>query len=135
MTQPITFTINNEEIKLIFNVASLNAMSKVLFGNQSKAFEISELLSEINKLNEENFWSAAKVIIYSGVVGFYLESEEIRPKYSFKQVGELVGKMTEPELVDYTLKVWEAFLDDLGVNLEKLVELDSEEDSTAVKKK
>lgn len=136
MTSPITFTINDEEIQLIFNAASLNAMSKVMFGSQSKAFEISDLLAEINRINEDNFWFACKIIIYSGIVGHQLESDQAKSKYSFKQVGELVGKMTEPELIEYTLKVWEAFIDDLGVNLEKLNQMESEEQSsTDVKKK
>ena len=127
MTNKITFTINGEEIHMKFNIASLNAMSKTLFGDQTKAFDMGAILDEINKVNSENFWFACKVIIYSGVVGYYLESNESRPKYSFADVGKLVGEMTESELIEYTGKVWEAFLNDLGINLEKLKETESDE--------
>ena len=129
MTSPsqITFTINDQEIPMIFNIASLNAMSTVLFGNQSKAFDLSALLDEVNRINSENFMFACKVIIYSGIVGYSLESDSPKPLYSFKEVGKLVGNMTEPELIEYTGKVWEAFLNDLGVNLAKLQELEEEQ--------
>lgn len=129
MTNPnkITFNINDEEINLSFNIASLNAMSKVLFGNQTKAFDLVSLLNEVNKINEENFMFACKVIIYSGIVGYSLESDSPKPLYSFSEVGKLVGNMTEPELIEYTGKVWEAFLNDLGVNLEAIKELEGEE--------
>ena len=123
----ITFTINDQEIPLIFNIASLNAMSTVLFGNQSKAFDLSALLDEVNRINSENFMFACKVIIYSGIVGYSLESDSPKPLYSFSEVGKLVGNMTEPELIEYTGKVWEAFLNDLGVNLAKLQELEEEQ--------
>ena len=127
MTQPITFTINEQEIPMRFNIASLNAMSTVLFGNQTKAFDMEALLSEINRINSENFMFACKVIIYSGVVGYSLESDSPKPMYSFKEVGALVGNMTEPELIEYTGKVWEAFLSDLGMNLEAIKGLESDE--------
>lgn len=129
MTSPnlITFTINDREIPMIFNNSSLNAMSTVLFGNQSKAFDLSALLDEVNRINSENFMFACKVIIYSGIVGYSLESDSPKPLYSFKEVGKLVGSMTEPELIEYTGKVWEAFLNDLGVNLAKLQELEEQE--------
>lgn len=123
----ITFTINDQEIPMIFNNSSLNAMSTVLFGNQSKAFDLSALLEEINKINAENFMFACKVIIYSGVVGYSLESDSPKPIYSFAEVGKLVGNMTEPELIEYTGKIWDKFLNDLGVNLEKLQELEGEQ--------
>jgi hypothetical protein len=123
----ITFTINDQEIPMIFNNSSLNAMSTVLFGNQSKAFDLSALLEEINRINAENFMFACKVIIYSGVVGYSLESDSPKPMYSFSEVGKLVGNMTEPELIEYTGKIWDKFLNDLGVNLEKLQELESEQ--------
>jgi hypothetical protein len=129
MTSPnlITFTINDQEIPMIFNNSSLNAMSTVLFGNQSKAFDLSALLEEINKINAENFMFACKTIIYSGVVGYSLESDSPKPMYSFAEVGKLVGNMTEPELIEYTGKIWDKFLNDLGVNLEKLQELEGEQ--------
>lgn len=129
MTNPskISFTINDQEINLSFNIASLNAMSTVLFGNQTKAFDLTALLDEVNKINAENFMFACKTIIYSGVVGYSLETDSPRPKYSFAEVGKLVGQMTEPELIEYTGKVWEAFLNDLGVNLEQVKELEGQE--------
>lgn len=123
----ITFTVNDQEIPMIFNNASLNAMSTVLFGNQSKAYDLSALLEEVNKINSDNFIFACKVIIYSGVVGYSLETDSPNPIYSFAEVGKLVGNMTEPELIEYTGKVWEAFLNDLGVNLAKLQELEEQE--------
>lgn len=126
-TNLITFTINDQEIPMIFNNSSLNAMSTVLFGNQSKAFDLSVLLEEINRINAENFMFACKVIIYSGVVGYSLESDSPKPMYSFAEVGKLVGNMTEPELIEYTGKIWDKFLNDLGVNLEKLQELEGEQ--------
>lgn len=129
----ITFLIGNEEVNLIFNNSSLNAMSKALFGNQTKAFDLASVLAEINRVNEDNFMFACKVIIYGGIVGYYLESDEPKPKYTFKEVGKLVGQMTEPELIEYTGKVWEAFLEDLGVNLEAIQA--SESDTDQVKKK
>ena len=129
----ITFTIGEEEITLIFNIASLNAMSKVLFGNQAKSFDMAAILAEINKVNEDNFWFACKAIIYSGVVGYYLESGESRPKYTFAEIGKLVGSMSESELIEYTTKVWEAFLNDLGINLEAIKE--QEESEQGEKKK
>lgn len=122
----ITFTVNDQEIPMIFNNASLNAMSTVLFGNQSKAYDLSALLEEVNKINSENFIFACKVIIYSGVVGYSLETDSPKPIYSFAEVGKLVGNMTEPELIEYTGKVWDKFINDLGVNLEKLKEVDSD---------
>lgn len=127
MPGQVTFNIGEEEIILKFNISSLNAMSKVLFGDQSKAFDFGAIMDEISRINEENYWFAAKVIIYSGVVGHSLSSNSPRPKYTFEQVGELVGKMTEEELNNYTIKVWESFLDELGVNLEKLEDLEEEE--------
>lgn len=129
----ITFTINDKEINLVFNMASLNAMSQQLFGNQSKAYDFSALMDEINKINSENFIFACKVIIYSGVVGYSLETDSPRPLYSFADIGKLVGNMTEQELITYTTKVWECFLNDLGINLEKLVELEGQD--TGEKKK
>lgn len=129
----ITFTIGEEEVHMIFNNSSLNAMSKALFGNQRKAFDLAAVLAEINRVNEENFMFACKVIIYGGIVGYYLESDQPKPKYSFAEVGKLIGQMTEPELMEYTGKVWEAFLDDLGVNLEAIQA--SESDGDPVKKK
>ncbi len=133
MPEPITFNIQEEEIQLRFNISSLNSMAKVLFGDQSKSFDFGAIMEEISQINEENYWFAAKVIIYSGVVGHSLESNSPRPKYTFEQVGGLVGKMTEEELSDYTIKVWESFLDSLGVNLEKLDEVEGQEEG--VKKK
>lgn len=127
MTNQITFTVNGEEINMVFNNSSLNAMSKVLFGNQSKAFDLSALLNEINRVNEENFMFACKVIIYGGIVGYYLESDDPKPKFSFKEVGSIVAQMTEPELIEYTGKIWDKFLDDLGINLESIKEVESEE--------
>lgn len=130
MTNPnkITFTINDQEILMIFNNSSLNAMSTILFGNQSKAFDLSSLLDEVNKINSENFIFACKVIIYSGIVGYSLESDSPKPIYSFSEVGKLVGNMTEAELIEYTTKIWEKFIDDLGVNLEKLKEIEEQEE-------
>lgn len=127
----ITFQIGDEEIRMVFNNSSLNAMSKALFGSQSKAFDLATLLNEINRVNEENFMFACKVIVYGGIVGYYLESDLPSPKYSFGEVGKLIGQMTEPELIEYTGKVWEAFLNDLGMNLEAIKEVES----TDVKKK
>lgn len=123
----ITFTIDGQEIILIFNNSSLNALSTVLFGNQTKAFDLVSLLNEVNRLNSENFLFACKAIIFSGIVGYYLESDQPKPAYTFKEVGKLVGQMTEPELIEYTGKVWERFIDDLGMNLEQLKELEGEE--------
>lgn len=126
-TSQITFTIDGQEINLIFNNSSLNALSTVLFGNQTKGFDFVTLLNEINRINAENFLFACKAIIYSGIVGYYLESDEPKPAYTFKEVGKLVGQMTEPELIEYTGKVWDRFIDDLGMNLEQLKELEAEE--------
>lgn len=131
-TSTITFQINGQDINLVFNIASLNSMSTVLFGNQTKAFDLTALLDEINRINSENFMFACKVIIYSGIVGYYLESDEAKPMLSFKEVGKIVGQMTEPELIEYTGKVWESFLNDLGMNLEAIKEVES---NTDVKKK
>lgn len=129
----ITFTIGEETIHMVFNNSSRNALSQALFGDQSKANDIQALLEKLNEVNAENYWFAAKVVIYSGVVGYYMESDQPRPKYTFKEIGEVIGKMTEAELMEYTLKVWEKFWDDYGVNLKQLVE--SESDPTEVKKK
>lgn len=70
---------------------------------------------------------ACKVIIYSGIVGYSLESDSPKPLHSFKEVGSLVGQMTEPELIEYTGKVWESFLDQLGMNIEAIKGIESEE--------
>lgn len=122
----ITFEVQGEEIDLRFNISSLNTMSKLLFGDQTKSNDFGAIMDEIAKISEDNFWFAAKIIIYSGVVGYSLESNSVRPKYTFEQVGEIVGKMTVEELNDYSIKVWEAFLDALGVNMEKIAELEGE---------
>lgn len=98
-----------------------------------KENDIAEIFSEINNIVTDNYWFAAKIIIYSGVVGYYLESSRPRPKYTFKQVGELIGKMTQEELMDYTVKVWATFLDQIGINLAALKEVES--DTEQLKKK
>lgn len=126
-TSQITFSIDGQEIVLIFNNSSLNALSTVLFGNQTKVFDFVSLLNEINKINAENFLFACKAIIYSGIVGYYLESDQPKPAYTFKEVGKLVGQMTESELIEYTGKVWERFIDDLGMNLEQLKQVEEQE--------
>lgn len=123
----ITFSIDGQDIVLIFNNSSLNALSAILFGNQTKAFDFVALLNEINKLNAENFLFACKAIIYSGIVGYYLESDQPKPAYTFKEVGKLVGQMTESELIEYTGKVWDSFIDELGMNLEQLKQLEEQE--------
>lgn len=128
-TNKITFSIQGEEIHMVFNVASLNAMAKVLFGNQAKSFDISAILAEINRINEDNFWFACKTIIYGGIAGYYLESGESKVKYSYEEVGKLIGKMSEEDLAEYTGKVWESFLDQLGVNLEAIKEQEASEEA------
>lgn len=120
----ITFTVNDQEIPMIFNIASLNAMSSLLFGNQSKSYDLTAVLEEINKINSENFLFACKVIIYSGIVGYSLESDSPKPLYTFSEIGRIVGNMTESEIIEYTSKIWDKFISDLGVNLEALKEIE-----------
>ena len=148
----ITFNIGEEEINLIFNNSSIKEMGKIMFypddelkaknpneyeremvEARRKENDITKIFSEINQIVTDNYWFTTKIIIYSDIVGYYLESSRPRPKYSFKQVGELIGKMTQEELMDYTVKVWGTFLDQIGINLAAIKEVESESDQ--VKKK
>lgn len=152
MTNQITFTVNEEEINMVFNNSSLTEMGKIMFSPDDdlksidpaeyerqmtiarvKSDDISEIFSEINKITADNYWFAAKIIIYGGVIGSELHSKRPRSKYSFERIGELVGQMTKPEMMDYTIKVWALFLEHIGMNMKAIKELES--DSTEEKKK
>lgn len=127
-------TIDGKEITMKFNNASLEELRKLIFEDPYASHDIQDLLTELIKINDQNHYFVKKMLIYCGVVGYNLESNRIRPEYTFDEIGALVGKMTEEELIDYTLKAWNSFWDAMGVNLEKIKELEGQEEPSEKKK-
>ena len=135
MTNPIKIELGGKERIIRFNQYANIELYKLLFENGFASPDMSLLLDKCNEMINQNHMLFYKALIYSGIVGNDYASNLFKPTATIEEVGEWVGQMSQEELTDFFMKVWNTFFEEMGVNLERLKELDAEEDTTAEKKK
>jgi hypothetical protein len=134
MTGKTTITINNTDYNLYFGKSSIPVLNNGLFGNQFSNPDMQELLTAMDNLVKENYFSFMKLMLYAGIVGYELEfTNRFKPSLTIEKVGELISNMTEKEEAELLAAPWIAFWDSFGASLEKINELES--DSQGEKKK
>jgi len=134
MTGKTTITINNTDYNLYFGKSSIPVLNNGLFGNQFSNPDMQELLTAMDNLVKENYFSFMKLMLYAGIVGYELEfTDRFKPSITIEKVGELISNMTEKEEAELLAAPWIAFWDSFGASLQKVNELES--DSQGEKKK
>ena len=83
---------------------------------------------------KQNYMLFYKALIYSGIVGNDYSSNLFKPSATLEEVGEWVGQMNQQELTDFFVKVWNTFFEEMGVNLEKIREVEASESGEEKKK-
>jgi hypothetical protein len=127
MTGKTTITINNTDYNLYFGKSSIPVLNNGLFGNQFSNPDMQELLTAMDNLVKENYFSFMKLMLYAGIVGYELEfTDRFKPSLTIEKVGELISNMTEKEEAELLAAPWIAFWDSFGASLEKINELESE---------
>jgi len=127
MTGKTTITINNTDYNLYFGKSSIPVLNNGLFGNQFSNPDMQELLTAMDNLVKENYFSFMKLMLYAGIVGYELEfTDRFKPSITIEKVGELISNMTEKEEAELLAAPWIAFWDSFGASLEKINELESE---------
>jgi hypothetical protein len=134
MTNPIKIELGGKERIIRFNQYANIELYKLLFDNGFESPDMSLLLDKCNDMIKQNYMLFYKALIYSGIVGNDYASNLFKPSASIEEVGEWVGQMSQEELTEFFMKVWNTFFEEMGVNLEKIKELEAE-DATAEKKK
>lgn len=134
MTNPIKIELGGKERIIRFNQYANIELYKLLFDNGFESPDMSLLLDKCNDMIKQNYMLFYKALIYSGIVGNDYASNLFKPSSSIEEVGEWVGQMSQEELTEFFMKVWNTFFEEMGVNLEKIKELEAE-DATAEKKK
>ena len=134
MTNPILIELGGKERVIRFNQYANIELYKLLFDDGFKNPDMNLLLDKCNDMIKQNYMLFYKALIYSGIVGNDYASNLFKPSATIEEVGEWVGQMSQEELRDFFMKVWNTFFEEMGVNLEKIKELESE-DSEDEKKK
>jgi hypothetical protein len=134
MTNPIKIELGGKERIIRFNQYANIELYKLLFDNGFESPDMSLLLDKCNNMIKQNYMLFYKALIYSGIVGNDYASNLFKPSASIEEVGEWVGQMSQEELTEFFMKVWNTFFEEMGVNLEKIKELEAEDTTTEKKK-
>lgn len=134
MTKAIKIELGGKDRLIRFNQYANIELYKLLFDDGFASPDMSLLLDKCNDMIKQNYMLFYKALIYSGIVGNDYSSNLFKPSATLEEVGEWVGQMNQQELTDFFVKVWNTFFEEMGVNLEKIREVEAIESGEEKKK-
>jgi hypothetical protein len=134
MTKAIKIELGGKDRLIRFNQYANIELYKLLFDDGFASPDMSLLLDKCNDMIKQNYMLFYKALIYSGIVGNDYSSNLFKPSATLEEVGEWVGQMNQQELTDFFVKVWNTFFEEMGVNLEKIREVEASESGEEKKK-
>ena len=134
MTGSYKLMIGEREINLRFNNFAHVELSKAIFKSGYLVTNPMELIDKLSEMSKNNIALLIKAMLYAGILGYDYETG-FTPSVTQEEVGKLVGEVNEEDL----LKIWDIFLEAMGVNLSDLVNrsvnTNLEEEAEEVEKK
>jgi hypothetical protein len=116
---------------LRFNNFAHVQLSKALFENGHYVSNPAELLDKMIEMSSDNIALFMKALVFAGIIGHDYEVG-FKATITQQEVGTLVANIGEEDL----LKVWEVFMEAMGVNLgPHLKKEDADDDSEDTEKK
>ena len=122
---PIKVNLGGQDRFLSFGNFTTVELNKLLFDNPFESPDIGKLLDRCNDMIKDNYFLFYKALIYSAIVGNDYERNRFTPSCTIEEVGAWVAEMSNDELTEFFVKVWNAFFDAMGVNLERVKELEA----------
>jgi len=102
--------------RLQFNNYAHAELSKLIFQRGFVAKNPADLVDRLSEMAEENIALLVKAILYAGIIGYDYQ-QGFTKSITQQEIGVLVGEVDSETLE----KMWDVFLDAMGVNLKDLV--------------
>lgn len=116
MTGSYKLMVGGREINLRFNNFAHVELSKAIFESGYLVTSPSELVDKLVEMSKSNIGLLVKAMLYSGILGYDYEVG-FKASVTQEEVGKIVGEVGEKDL----LKIWDIFLEAMGVDLSDLV--------------
>lgn len=130
----INISLGGQDRTIRFNQYANIELYKILLDDGFASPDMSILLDKCNDMIKQNYMLFYKALIYSGIVGNDYASNKFKPSATIEEVGEWVGQMDQQELTEFFMQVWNLFFAEMGVNLEKIKEMELEDNNSEKKK-